>query len=98
MLFLTWGMLIGHLIESMLIGWIVAVVAKGREMVATATLCLAFGASTGLFLLHSSGSWPGNTYLVPFLVRQFYGSIMILIGGVIVRESRSAMARRASGA
>ncbi len=68
--FLTWGMLIGPLMQSMLIGCMVAVLAKGREVIAG----------------------------VPFLVRQFTSSTMIVIGGVIVRESRSALARRTSSA
>jgi hypothetical protein len=98
MLFLTWGILIGRLIESMIIGCIVAVAAKDREIVATTTLGLVFGALTGLGLMLLAGQWLENAYLIPFLVNQFSSSIMIVIGGVIVRESRSAMARRTSRA
>ncbi len=98
LLWLNSGIWIGHLLLSLFIGCIVAVVAKGREMVAAATLCLIFGASTGLFLLHWAEPWLQNAYLVPFLVRQFTSSIMIVIGGMIVRESRSAIARRTSSA
>jgi hypothetical protein len=98
MLFLTWGILIGRLIESMIIGCIVAVAAKDREIVATTTLGLVFGALTGLGLMLLAGQWLENAYLIPFLVNQFCSSIMIVIGGVIVRESRSAMARRTSRA
>jgi hypothetical protein len=94
MLFLTWGILIGRLIESMIIGCIVAVAAKDREIVATTTLGLVFGALTGLGLMLLAGQWLENAYLIPFLVNQFSSSIMIVIGGVIVRESRSAMSRR----
>jgi hypothetical protein len=97
-LFLTWGMLIAPLIQSMVIGCIVAVVAKGREMVATMTLCLVFAASTAWALFHGARLLPENAYLLPFLVHQFSNSIMIVIGGLIVRESRLAMARRTSGA
>jgi hypothetical protein len=98
MLFLTWGILIGRLIESMIIGCIVAVAAKDREIVATTTLGLVFGALTGLGLMLLAGQWLENAYLIPFLVNQFCSSIMIVVGGVIVRESRSAMARRTSRA
>ena len=96
MLFLTWGILIGPLIQSMLIGCIVAIAAKRREMVATTTLCLIFGASTASRLLFWAGPLPENAYLLPFLIRQVSSSIVIVLGGVIVRESRSAMARRSS--
>src|SRR5260370_23751254 len=97
-LFLAWGIFIGRLIESMIIGCIVAVAAKDREIVATTTLGLVFGALTGLGLMLLAGQWLENAYLIPFLVNQFCSSIMIVIGGVIVRESRSAMARRTSRA
>jgi hypothetical protein len=98
MLFLTWGILIGRLMQSMIIGCIVAVAAKDREIVATTTLGLVNGALTGLGLMLLAGQWTENAYLIPFLVNQFSSSIMVVIGGVIVRESRSAMSRRTSGA
>jgi hypothetical protein len=84
--------------QSMIIGCIVAVAAKDREIVATTTLGLVNGALTGLGLMLLAGQWTENAYLIPFLVNQFSSSIMVVIGGVIVRESRSAMSRRTSGA
>src|SRR6266581_1826194 len=91
------GIWIGHLLLSLFIGCFVAVVARGSEMVAATALGLLCGAMNGVDLLvlvarHS----PENAYMAPFMVHQFASSIMIVIGGVIVRESRSAMARRTS--
>jgi hypothetical protein len=78
------GIWIGRLLLSLLVGCVVATAAKSREMVATITLGLVCGALSAFFL--------------PSVVVQFGHSIAIVIGGVIVRESRSAMSHRPSGA
>ena len=97
LLWLNSGIWIGHLLLSLFIGCFVAVVARGSEMVAATALGLLCGAMNGVgFLVLVARHSPENAYLAPFLVHQFAGSIMIVIGGVIVRESRSAMARRTS--
>ncbi len=97
LLWLNSGIWIGHLLLSLFIGCFVAVVARGSEMVAATALGLLCGAMNGVgFLVLVARHSPENAYLAPFLVHQFVGSIMIVIGGVIVRESRSAMARRTS--
>jgi len=97
LLWLNSGIWIGHLLLSLFIGCFVAVVARGSEMVAATALGLLCGAMNGVgFLVLVARHSPENAYLAPFLVHQFASSIMIVIGGVIVRESRSAMARRTS--
>jgi hypothetical protein len=93
---------IGSVIVAMTVGWVVAVVAKGAEMVATMTLALAF--NTLAVLVHLDLMWvmlhlPYYFFLlqreVVFLVSS---SIAIVIAGVIVRMSRSTAAHRFSGA
>ena len=46
MFFASTGIDIGHLITFLFVGFIVAFAARGREMVATMTLGLIFGAMT----------------------------------------------------
>jgi len=94
MLFLTLGMLVAGFVESMIIGCIVAVVAKGREMLATITLFLILSVLTGRGLLHLGERWPENAYLLPFLVRRFDSACMVVIGRGIVRKIRSAASNR----
>jgi hypothetical protein len=93
------GIWIGRLLMPLFIGCIVAAAAKGREMVATMTLGLVCGAmaAVGILVLVSK-HWPEYAFQLSFWVAQFGSSSMIAMGGVIVRESRSAMSRRSSGA
>jgi uncharacterized membrane protein YdfJ with MMPL/SSD domain len=94
MSFLTWGMLVAGFVESMIIGCIVAVVARGREMLATITLFLILSALTGRGLVLLGMHWPENAHVLPFLVRQFDSACMIVIGGGIVRKIRSGVSNR----
>jgi len=43
-----------------------------------------------VFLVLVAKHWPEDAYLLSFLVGQFGSSIMIVIGGVLVRKNRSA--------
>jgi hypothetical protein len=89
------GILAGRLLMSMLIGCIVAVAAKEREMVSTMTLsCLLLLVPFGMGLRHGAE----QPFLLPYLVFIFGNSIMIFMGGGIVRKNRSAAARRRSSA
>jgi len=89
------GIWIGHLLLSLFIGCFVAVIARGGEMVAATALGFLCGAMNGVgFLVLVARNSLENAYLAAFLVHQFASLIMIAIGGVIVRESRSALARR----
>lgn len=95
MFWATDGMLIGHLIGSMLVGCVVALAAKGREMVATTTLGLIQGALLGAALLWVAGHGPMDTgWMLWSCARPF----AIVVGGAIVRRSRSATATRPSNA
>jgi hypothetical protein len=92
------GVLIGSLLEALIIGSIVAVATKGREMVSTIALSfiwVVMGAA--LFWLPVAMHGPVDPALFPaIMVQQLSASCMIVIGGVIVREIRSAMSRRPS--
>jgi hypothetical protein len=94
--FATEGIAIGHVIASMFVGCIVALAAKGREIVATMTLDLVLCAMTGAALLVLEAR--GHSLILWMLPWYFADWFAIVIGGVIVRESRSAMSRRPSGA
>ncbi len=94
---LNTSILIGRLLMSLFIGCIVAAVAKGREMVATMTLGFIWAAMVvKAILVLVTRHWPEQAFLLHFLVDQFGSSGLIVMGGVIVRESRSAMSPRVS--
>ena len=100
MFWLNNGILIVHLLMSLFIGCTVAAAAKGREIAATMTLGLVSPVITSvLFLLLDTRYVPPNpTFLSKIADLQIDSCIMIVIGGVIVRESRSAMSRRPASA
>lgn len=86
MFWATDGMFIAHLIASVFVGCIVALAAKGREMVATVTLGFVLGAlgiaASLVWLARSGDMW--------MLALQCADSLAIVIGGAIVRMRRSA--------
>jgi hypothetical protein len=79
----TDGVAVAHVMASMFVGCIVALAAKGREMVATMTLGLILGAMDGAASLvwvargHGSFLWAVPWYFADLLA--------IVIGGAIVR-------------
>jgi hypothetical protein len=95
---LTYGIPIISITQSLLIGCVVAVLARGREMVATMTLGLLRAATIAwvLFILfgHAPSSRPVIPFLAPFLFSRALDLIAIVIAGVIVGKARSASARR----
>lgn len=91
-LWLNRAIMIGQFIELMLVGCIVAMATRGREMVSTLTLAFIRGPLAGVSLLVATlRHWPHmhTVFLLPFLISMFAGSIVIVIGGVIVRMLRS---------
>jgi hypothetical protein len=96
---LNTSILVGRLIMSLLTGCIVATAAKGKEMVATMALGLGWAtmAVVGLLVLVTR-HWPEQAYFLPLLVDQFGSSALLVMGGIIVREGRSAISRRPSAA
>jgi hypothetical protein len=81
------GMAIAHLMASLLVGCMVALVAKGREMVATMMLALVFCAMSAAAFLWVATHGP--MYGVPWMLWSCAGPFAIMVGGVIVRTRRS---------
>ncbi|HEY6266576.1 MAG TPA: hypothetical protein VIW93_17380 [Candidatus Acidoferrum sp.] len=82
---------IGWVIAPIIIGCIVAVVAKGREMIATMTLGFTFLALRVVAIIVNR---PGRILTRPDILLGLLAAFAI--GGVIVRETRSALSRRPS--
>lgn len=77
----------------MLVGSLVALAVKGREMVTAIALSLVCGALSGLAypmwtIMHNAES------ALPLRVFQLVSSIAILLGAAIVREIRFILARQ----
>jgi len=86
------GMMIAHLMASLLVGCMVALAAKGREMVATMTLSLVlFGLAVPAYFVLVAEHWLMGEALW-WMLFQCAGPFAIVIGGAIVRTRRSAAA------
>ena len=93
--FASTGIDIGHIIVFLFVGCVVALGAKGREMVATMMLGFIFGAmAVAAFLVIVSRT--GNDAFLWRLTWNFADSFAIVIGGAIVRTHRSAATARPS--
>ena len=89
---IVYGDLVGHFLLSLFIGCIVALAVKGREMVAALTLAFVLWVPTmALLLVWLARHGP---FLPLQLITPLSGSIMIVIGGGMVRKIRSAAAPR----
>jgi hypothetical protein len=91
MFWATDGMLIAHLIVSTFVGSMIALAAKGREMVATMTLGLILGA-LGVAGSLAMVARTGDGSFLWIMLLQFADSFAVVIGGVIVRTRRLAAA------
>jgi len=80
--FATYGIATGHVIASMFVGCVVALAAKGREMVVTMMLSLVLGALFGVAIWRR---WPGDDL---YLWGRCHGNSLI--------GSRSWLAERSS--
>lgn len=83
---LNTGILIGYLLVSLLVGCIVAMVAKGREVIATVTLSFARFALSLVAWFDVVRHWPPLASLLTSLAF----IILIPMGGLLVREVRRA--------
>jgi hypothetical protein len=94
------SILIGHLFVSLVVGCLAAWAARGREVVVTMTLgfvslVLLMATSWMAIATHRPGA--GDvTFLPRIMVLYLCNSIMIVIGGIILRESRLTMSRHSS--
>jgi hypothetical protein len=95
---LAYGIPIISITQSLLIGCVVALLARGREMVATMALSLLSAATIAWLLFIFFGRTPPTRPVIPFLAPFLFSRALELIGivagGVIVRKARSASARR----
>jgi hypothetical protein len=93
--FATDGIAIGHVIASMFVGCMVALAAKGREMIATMTLALVLCALIGVAFVWVATHGPMD---VAWMLWSCADPFAIVIGGTIVRTRRSAPTTLPSGA
>lgn len=87
------GILIGYLLVSLLVGCIVAMVAKGREMIATLTLSFARFVLSAVAWFNVVRHWPERAPTLAILLTTLALIILIPMGGVLVREVRRAAER-----
>jgi hypothetical protein len=99
---LAYGIPIVSITQSLLIGCVVALLTRGREMVAATALSLIRAAPIAWLLFLYFGrtplARPVIPFLGPFLFSRALDLIGIVIGGVIVRTARSASASRLAAA
>ncbi len=91
------GLWIEYLIGSAVVGCIVALAAKGREMIATMTLGLVLCAMAVVATVWVVTTTGDDSYLwnLPWRLSD---PLVIVVGGAIVRASRSGATHRPSGA
>ncbi len=89
------GMWIAHLILSVLVGSMVALAAKGKEMVATLTLAAVLGALIGAAFVWVAAH---GSMDVAWMLWSCADPFAIIVGGAIVRMRRSAATALSSGA
>lgn len=94
--FATYGIAIGHVIASLFVGCMVALMARSKEMLATIALVLAFCTMTAAAV----PVWlaMGHTPILSMLAWNFASWLAIMSGGAIVRMRRSVNACRPSHA
>ncbi len=89
MFWITHGMLFGRVIMAALIGGIIAMVVKGREMTATTAFALfqvALGVPTALVNAVTTGD-PGFLWTIPWMLAF---STAAIFGGAVVRTRRQS--------
>jgi len=80
------GMTPVHLIASLFVGCVIALAAKGREMVATITLALVLCALIGSAMVWVATHWPLG---IVGMLWTFADPFAIVVGGALVRTRRS---------
>jgi hypothetical protein len=97
MFFASTGFDIGHLITFLFIGFVIALVSRQREMVATITLGLIYGAMAVVGFIYVVTT-TGHGALLWRLTWIFADTFAIVIAGAVVRTHRLAAASRRSNA
>ena len=93
MFFASTGIDIGHFITFLFVGFTVAFVARGREMVATTMLSLIFGAMM-VVVLPVLVTHEGYGIALSRAMWSFSDSLAMVIAGAIVRTRRLGVATR----
>jgi hypothetical protein len=83
------GMMIAHLMASLLVGSMVALAAKGREMVATLTLVLVYCGMGGVALGGAALVWVATHRPMNVAWPLWADPFAIMMGGLIVRTRRA---------
>ncbi len=87
--FATYGIGIAHALRAFLVGCLVAMFSKGREMVCTMTLALILCAMLSAAWAHSISSHWTTTDTLVWLLWQATVPMGIAVGGALVRAFRS---------
>ena len=96
--FATDGIAMGHVIASLFVGCIVALAAKGREMIATIALGLILCLMAGVgYLAWVGRHWPMDDAMA-WMLWNCAHLFAIVVGGASVRMRRSAATPRPSDA
>ena len=93
MFFASTGIDIGHLITFLIIGFVVAFAARGREMVATTILGLYWAALT-VVSLPTTVTHLGYGIALSRVMWYFSDSLAIVIAGAIIRTHRLGASAR----
>jgi hypothetical protein len=88
--FASYGIGIAHALRALLVGSLVAMVAKGREMVATLTLALILCAMLIVAWMYSINSHWTAIETLSWIMWQGTVPFSIVVGGVLARAFRSA--------
>ena len=94
--FATYGIGIGHALRALVAGNMIAMVSKGRELVATLTLALILFTMLIVAWVHSIGSHWSTVDTLIWMLWQATVPFGILVGGVLVRIWRSPRTRSLS--
>ena len=85
--------MMGRLLVALIVGCIVAIVAKAREMVATLTLSFVLFALSVVVWFNVAKHWPDGALPLPMIFTDFAGIALIPMTGVMVRKVRRAVGR-----
>lgn len=93
----TWGIPIERIVEMTLVGCFVAMVAKGREIIATIALIAILAGILGLNLfVHNRDLPPPMRIPWTRLLGNFPNWLATLLGGILTRTIRSVLPRQLS--
>ncbi|MGE5324597.1 MAG: hypothetical protein ACM3SW_17150 [Actinomycetota bacterium] len=86
--FATYGLILGHIFSSLLIGIVIALLARRTEMVSTISIGFALCAMTVAGIIWSLST--GHTFIFSMLPWHVADWLAIVLGGVMVRMHRFA--------